>query len=161
MAEFLDQYGVADAHKERKRKRIILGSLVAIVLGVTGYFYFRTWSEERVVKEFFATLEKKDFQGAYRMWGCSQDKPCDNYDPRRFNEDWGPDTPYAKGAAAQIANVDFCDTGVVILVNYPNASPVSLRVERSTKVIGFSPWPRCPGRHLEIGRFFSNLFGRS
>ena len=156
---YLDGYGVADARKERRRKHIILWGLVAIVVGIVGYFNLRTWSEERVVKEFFATLDRKDFQGAYKMFGCSQDKPCENYDPKRFNEDWGPDTPYSKGSDAQVTNVDFCDTGVVILVNYPKAEPVSLWVERSTKVLSFAPWPRCPGRHWEFKRFFQNLFG--
>ena len=158
MADYLDGYGVVDARRERRRRRIILCSFVAALVGVTGYLYVRTWREERVVKQFFATLERRDFQGAYKMFGCTQDTPCPNYDPARFTEDWGADSPYSKGSAARVANVDFCDNGVVFLVNYPNAEPVSLWVERSTKVISFAPWPRCPGRHWELGRFFRSLF---
>ena len=158
MAGFLDGYGVADARKERRRKRVILWSLATVLAVAAGFLYFRTWREERVVKEFFATLDRRDFQGAYRMFGCTQDTPCPNYDPARFIEDWGPDTPYAKGSSARVANVDFCDSGVVFLVNYPNAEPVSLWVERSSRVISFAPWPRCPGRHWEFGRFFRSLF---
>jgi hypothetical protein len=158
MPGFLDDYGVADERRSRAWKRIVLGVLLVAICGTFGYFFFRTWSEERIVKDFLATLDKGDYQGAYRMWGCTQDTPCRNYDPSRFNEDWGPDTPYHKGSSAKIDNIDFCDSGVVFLVNYPNAKPVSLWVERSTKIISFAPWERCPGRHWEFKRFFRSLF---
>lgn len=161
MAGFLDEYGVAEARKEGLIKRIILFGLAAVLVGGGLYFYFRTWSQERTVKEFLAALSRKDFQGAYKMWGCTQDTPCRNYEPEKFNEDWGPSTPYANGSAAKIDNVDFCGDGVVFSISYPNAGPVSLWVERATNVISFAPWPRCPGRHLEFGRFFKSLFSRA
>jgi hypothetical protein len=156
---FLDQYGAGDERRARVRKRIIGGILLAAILLGGGYYYFLTWREERVVKEFLATLDRRDFQGAYRMWGCTQDTPCPNYDPGRFNQDWGPDTPYSKGSAATVANVDFCGDGVVFLLRWPDVEPVSLWVDRSTKVLSFAPWERCPGRHWEFKRFFSSLFG--
>jgi hypothetical protein len=158
MPGFLDEYGVRDARRERIRKRIVLGSLLAVFALTVGYFYFRTWREERVIEQFLATLDRQDYQGAYKMFGCSQDTPCPNYAPQQFNEDWGPDTPYAKGAAARITNIDFCNAGVVFRIEYPNAEPVALWVERSTKVISFAPWERCPGRHWEFKRFFRSLF---
>ena len=164
MADFFDQYEAANALKQNQRKRfirVLVAGFAALALGVTGYFYFRTWSEERVVNEFFASLDRKDFQGAYRMWGCSQEKPCDNYDPKRFNEDWGPDTPYSKVSTATLDQVDFCGEGVVVRINYPKAEAVSLWVDRSTKLLSFAPWPRCPGKHLEFGRLLSRLFNRS
>lgn len=158
MAGILDEgYGVADARRERLKKRIIIGSLAGVVLAAILYFNFRTWSEERTVKEFLSTLERKDYQGAYRMWGCSQDTPCKNYDPTRFNEDWGPDSQYSKQSGS-ITTVDYCGDGVVLSLNYPNAEPVALWVDRQTKVLSFSPWPRCPGRHWEFKRFFQSLF---
>jgi hypothetical protein len=153
-----DSYGVVDARRERRNKIIVLGGLLTIAVGLVAYFSLRTWQQERVMKEFLATLERKEFQQAYRMWGCTQETPCPNYDPGRFNEDWGPSTEYSHGSAAKIDNVDFCGDGVVFQVSYPKAEPVSLWVERSTNVISFAPWPRCPGRHWEFGRFFKSLF---
>ena len=151
-------YGVEDTRREHATRRIVLAAIAAAILAGMGYFYFRTWSEERILKGFFSALERKDFQGAYAMWGCTQDKPCRYYDPDRFNQDWGPATAYAHGAAAKIDNIDFCDAGVVFNVSYPNADPVALWVERSSNVISFAPWPRCPGRHWEFGKFFKSLF---
>src|SRR5205814_881215 len=110
----------ADVKREKRLKWIIAIIIVVALAGTITYFSVRTWGEERVVKTFLDTLDKKDFQGAYKMWGCTQDTPCRNYDPGRFNEDWGPSTVYAKGSSAEIAQVDFCDTGVVFLLRYPN-----------------------------------------
>lgn len=164
MPGLLDEnYGVADARKERRTKRIILGAVLVAVVGTFVYFYFRTWSEERLVNRFLATLAQHDYQGAYSMWGCTPEKPCANYTPERFNRDWGPDSPYSKTSGAQIANADYCGDGdgVVVLVNYPNQEPVSLWVDKSTKVLSFAPWPRCPGRHWEFKRFFNRLFSKN
>jgi hypothetical protein len=153
-----DNYGVADARRERRNKLIVVGLLLAIAVGVIGYFSLRTWRQEQVLKEFLATLDRKEFQQAYRMWGCTPETPCKYYDADRFNQDWGPSTAYSHGSSAKIDNIDFCDAGVVFQVSFPNADPVSLWVERSTNLISFAPWPRCPGRHWEFGRFFKSLF---
>jgi len=153
-----DNYGVADAKKERRTKLIIVAGLVAVLAGALAYFSLRTWQQERVIKAFFATLDRKEFQQAYQMWGCTPEAPCRYYNADSFNRDWGPSTPYSHGSAARIDNVDFCDAGVVFNVSFPGAEAVALWVERSTGVISFAPWPRCPGRHWEFGRFFKSLF---
>ncbi len=158
MAGYLDQYGVAEAKREGLLKKIVLITLAVIVIGGVGYFTFRTWSEEQVLKEFLATLSTKDYAKAYRMWGCTPDTPCKFYDSQKFDEDWGPKSHYADAAQAKIQNIDYCDTGVVFDVAFPGADPVALWVERSTSVISFAPWSRCPGRHLQLRQFFKNLF---
>jgi hypothetical protein len=152
MPGILDEgYGVADARREKLKKRIVIFGLLGVLVAAILYFNFRTWGEERTVKQFLATLERKDYQGGYQMWARK------NYDPKRYIEDWGPDSQYSKQSAS-IANVDYCGDGVVISLTYPNAEPVVLIVDRQTKEISFSPWPRCPGRHWEFKRFFQSLF---
>jgi hypothetical protein len=157
MAGYLDQYGVADARREGRIKKIVLWSLLVIVVGAVGYFTFRTWGQERVVKEFLSTLSRGDYQAAYKMW-CTPEAPCRDYDQARFDEDWGPKSPYANAQAAKVDNVDFCDAGVVFSISAPGAMPVSLWVERATNIITFAPWPQCPGRHLQLKQFFKNIF---
>jgi hypothetical protein len=93
------------------------------------------------------------------MW-CPPENPC-KYNPfDRFEQDWGPATPYSHGGAAKVANVDYCGEGVVFNISYPNADPVVLWVERGTNIISFAPqdWERCPGRHWQFRRFFKSLF---
>jgi hypothetical protein len=160
MAGFLDAYGADEAKRERLIKRIAVSVFVAACLGTFGYFYFRTWPAERVVKNFLAALGQQDFQGAYRVWGCTAESPCRYYTPDNFIEDWGPSSKHASGAAAKIELIDWCDSEVVFDVSFPNAPLVALSVERESKKMSFAAWERCPGRHLQLGQFMRSLFGR-
>ncbi len=159
MQGFLDTYGVAQQRRGRWIMRTVLAAVVLAIVVTWSYLYFRTWSQEQAVKHFFAALENKDFQGAYKMW-CPPENPC-KYNPfEMFQQDWGPATPYSHGSAAKIDNVDYCGDGVVFNVSYPNADPLVLWVERDTNIISFAPsdWERCPGRHWQFRRFFKSLF---
>jgi limonene-1,2-epoxide hydrolase len=158
MAGYLDQYGVAEARREGRLKRIILVAAAAVVVAVIGYFTFRTWGQERVVNQFLATLSRKDYQSAYRMWGCTPETPCKFYDLQKFDEDWGPKSSYANADNAKVDTIDYCDAGVVFDLSFPGADPVALYVERSTNIISFAPWPQCPGRHWQFRQFFKKMF---
>jgi len=158
MAGYLDQYGVADARREGRLKKIVLVVFAALVIGGVGYFMFRTWGQERVVSNFLATLSKKDYPSAYRMWGYKPEAPDKFYDLEKFNEDWGPKSPHADAENAKVEKVEFCDAGVIFDVNFPGSEPVALYVERATNIITFSPWPQCPGRHWQFRQFFKKMF---
>jgi hypothetical protein len=159
MADFLDEsYGVEEARRGRLIKRVVLGVLIVAVVGTTGYFALRTHGQERVVDNFLKALRRQDYQGAYKMWGCTQDTPCKYYPPDKFAQDWGPSSSYSNAALFKVDNVDFCNTGVVFNLTYPHADDVYLWVERSTDVISFAPWGRCPGPHLQVGQFFHKIF---
>jgi hypothetical protein len=159
MPGYLDTYGAGEERRGRWIKRIVVGVLAVAIIGTSSYLYFRTWTQEQTIKRFFAALENKDFQGAYRMW-CPTDNFC-KYNPfDMFEKDWGPATPYSHANAAKVDNIDYCGDGVVFNISYPNAEPVILWVERSTNIISFAPsdWERCPGRHWQFRRFFKSLF---
>src|SRR5262249_5737394 len=130
MAGYLDQYGVADAKRESRLKRIILITAAAVIVALSGYYMFRTWSQEQVVKVFLQTLSRKDYDTAYRMWGCTPENPCKFYDMTKFNEDWGPKSNYTNVSAAKVENVEFCNAGVVFDISFPGTDPVALWVER-------------------------------
>ncbi len=159
MAGYLDSYGVEESKRESKIKMIVLSVAAVVILGTVGYFTFRTWGQERVVNNFLELLAKKDYQGAYRMWGCTPETPCKFYAMDKFDEDWGPKSAFAQASGAKVENVDFCDKGVVFSVSFPGApEKAALWVERSTNVISFAPWEQCPGRHWNFKQFFKNLF---
>jgi len=158
MPGFLDNYGVADERRGRIVKRVVILGLAILVLSTAGYFYFRTWRQEKVVNQFLTALSQQDFQGAYKMWGCTQDTPCKYYPPEKFTQEWGPSAPYSNASAAKIDNIDYCDEGVVFKISYPKADPVALWVENGSGVISYAPWPRCPGRHWQFRQFFKGLF---
>ncbi len=161
MGGYLQSYGVGDEKRERLRKRILLWSVVVIVVGTALFFTFRNWRQERTVKQFLALLDAKNYQAAYAMWGCTAATPCPYYAFDKFMEDWGPKSPHADARSAHIDDAEACGDGVVIRLAYPNAEPVPLWVTRGTDVIGFAPWPECPGRHWRFKDFFRRIFGRS
>ncbi|HZT38473.1 MAG TPA: hypothetical protein VFA28_11275 [Bryobacteraceae bacterium] len=159
MAGYLDTYGVQDAKREKRWKWILLTSAAAAVIGLALFLFFRNFREERAAKAFLEALRAHDYQGAYQRWGCTAQNPCRDYSFQKFMEDWGPNGQYKNVNAVQFTTVDACGQGVVLTVEYPNAEPFGLWVDRSTQTLGFAPWPRCPGRHWHLWDFIKSRFG--
>lgn len=140
MSGYLDEYGVADAKKEKRIKTLVLTVVgVAITCGVLWYL-LRDYKEESRVKEFVALLERQDYKPAYAMWGCTDEKPCRDYSFNRFMEDWGLET-----GTLQIGKKKSCDGGIIQTMQV-KGQEVNLYVDRATLSVGFAPWPVCSPR---------------
>ena len=61
MAGYLDDYGVVDAKRERRTKQIVIWGLAILLVGTSGFFYFRNWSEERTIDRFFTLLKEQKY----------------------------------------------------------------------------------------------------
>jgi hypothetical protein len=145
MAGYLDQYG-AGYEKSAKRKKLILIVALVVVFGGGGlYFGFRNYKQKAKVEEFVELLRKHDYAGAYRMWGCTDTKPCPDYPLKRFMEDWGPQSPNAQIPSFQITKTRACGSGVIVNVSLGPNRDERFWVEGSEMTIGFSPWSVCPG----------------
>jgi hypothetical protein len=143
MAGYLEDYGVEESRRSKFLGRMIVSLIVAVILVIIGYFVFRTYPAKRQVRAFLADLQKGDYQGAYRSWGCA--KPCRDYSFERFLEDWGPKGEFAKGTA-EIAKSRYCDTGVIVTLKPAGGREVPLWYQNSDGSLGFSPWPVCAPR---------------
>ncbi len=141
MAGYLDEYGVADA---RRNKVIawIVGSVVLVgLLAITGYFVLRTWPAKSRVSAFLEALQKHDYQAAYGFWSRS------DYPYKQFLEDWGPSSPFASASAARITKSRYCDDSSIVWVAPQSGKDVALGYQRSSGTLGFWPWPEgCPQR---------------
>lgn len=164
MASYLETYGAAEEQRAKRIQLIKNVSIVAgsvIVVALIAYGIFKNHSEEQQAKTFVSLLQAHDYPGAYKLWGCSDVHPCQDYPFDKFLEDWGPKSPHANESSAHIGLSQSCGSGVVIRLDYTGTEePVSLDIERSTKVISFAPWAECPGRHLHIGAWLRSLFNR-
>lgn len=158
MPGYMEGYGAGEEQRSRTIKRVLLIGIPAILLSVAAFFYFRTWSQERTVSRFIATLEEKKYDDAYKMW-CTPEHPCRYYPVEKFKEDWGPEGQYKDLNQLKFGSVDYCGAGVVFEASYPNTKPFGLWVERSSNLISFAPYERCPGKHLQLGAFFKRLWG--
>ena len=146
MSAFLDQYGVQDAKREKKVKAIAITLLLLLVSGVCLYFYFRNWKEEQIVKQFLTALRGKDYQTAYRFWGCTLEKPCRDYRLERFMEDWGPASPHSDLSSLKVAKSRSCDLVLIQTLDFGKGEAVNLTVDRRDLTLGFAPWPVCNPR---------------
>jgi hypothetical protein len=117
--------------------RYILLVLVAgiIVAGVASYFW--DYPEERAVSRFIETVQRGDYQTAYRLW---QPSPSYSYDD--FVKDWGPSGDYGKIRQFEILRATSSSSGTVTVVVIINneAPPLKLLVDKHTKGLAYSPF---------------------
>lgn len=144
MSNILDSsYQAGDIRRERIVRRILYSVLAIAITGGLLWFFFRDYKEEGKIKEFLALMERKDFKGAYALWGCTEATPCRDYNYDRFMQDWGPQSDAASGI--QRAKVKSCNGGIIQVLMI-KGQEVNLYVDRATLTIGFSPWPVCNPR---------------
>jgi hypothetical protein len=138
-SSYLDTFGAADARRERLVKRILMAILLAAVVGLALWLYMKNYYEDRQLANFVDLLKKKDYAAAYKLWGCSVEQPCRDYDFARFNEDWGPKQSTHPAEAVQIVKVKNCEGGVLRALQFPK-DEVVLIVNRADKTIGYAPF---------------------
>jgi hypothetical protein len=158
MPGYLEGYGAGEETREKRIKWIVIGTVLAAILGTVLYFSFRNFRQESAVNHFLDLLRDRNYPDAYRVWGCTSESPCRDYAYPKFLEDWGPKSPHADVASADIDDSDACGTGVVVDVKFPKAEPVPLFVTGKTNTISFAPWPECPGRHFRLMQFLKSKF---
>ncbi|HRJ19031.1 MAG TPA: hypothetical protein PLF84_08305 [Bryobacteraceae bacterium] len=148
MADFLNGYGEADAKRERVLKRIVLSLLALAVVGLLGWWISRDFSEKQQIRRFISLIGDKDYQSAYRLWGCDPAAPCRDYSFEKFLEDWGPKGVYTRQKPLKLADKRSCEGGIIQYVVYGDAEEdvVHLYVQRSDLTLGFAPWPVCNPR---------------
>jgi hypothetical protein len=154
MAGYLDQYGAGEERREKITKRVVIAVLALLVVSGLVYAIFHNYPEERQAKRFFDFLEARNYQAAYALWGCTESKPCRDYPFTEFMKDWGPDVSPVHDA--DVLDGESCGSGVIVDVDAGKAGDKKLWVERSTRVLGFPPFERCPQGN-RIHDFWRNI----
>jgi len=150
MASFLEEYGEKEARRERLIRSILRLSaallVAALAVALLYRFYLRDYREKRQLETFYELLRKQDYPAAYRLWGCSVETPCPQYGYEKFLEDWGPQSPHGDIAAARVTDTRSCEDGVIQTLRFRPDDEVWLWVDRSSRTIGYAPWPVCRPR---------------
>jgi hypothetical protein len=157
MSAYLQNYGAGEEAHARLIKRLVLGLIAVVILGVAAYFYFQDFKEERLTKQFLGELNEHRFDAAYRTWGCTEAQPCRDYGYQKFLDDWGPQK--ANGDW-KVKGVDGCSAGVIVMVAARGTEATPIWVEQSASSLTFSPWDQCPGKRWRFKQFFQRIFGR-
>jgi len=139
MSGYLESYGAGDRKRERALKGLLLSLSILAALGGTTWFLLRNYKEDARAAAFVELLKKKDYGAAYAMWGCTVDKPCRDYGPPRFLEDWGDKGAHADASAVTIEKTRNCNGGVIRKLRYPKDEAM-IFVSRADLLISFPPW---------------------
>src|ERR1051326_1672080 len=115
---------------------LMLVLLAAIVVSGAAY-YFWDYPEEHAVSRFLETLQRGDYQAAYRLWQASP-----SYTYEDFVKDWGAAGDYGKIREFEILRASSDSSGtvtVMVSVNH-ESPPLKLLVDKKTKGLAFSPF---------------------
>jgi hypothetical protein len=143
MAGYLDTYGAGVDRRIKLIKTAVIALVAAVALAAVLFYIFHNFREEQRVKQFLAALSAKNYREAYRMFGCTEAKPCTAYAFDKFMEDWGPAAGHDPSHARVTRSIS-CGTGVILTVDYGQQRQEKLWVERKDKTIGFPPFDVCP-----------------
>ena len=143
MSGFLETYGQSDARREKRLKKALLAVLVSGIASLAAYVYFHDFREKRQVARFLGLVSQKQYEEAYRLWGCDPAQPCRDYNMEKFLEDWGPKSPYGNVAKARVRRTRSCEEGVIQILEYAPGDEVYLYVDRQNRQISYSPFGYC------------------
>jgi hypothetical protein len=143
--EYLSNYGVADAKREKRFLRTVILIVGAALVGALLWYYFRTFFEERAVQQFLTNLGSRDYKAAHAQFGCTEATPCRDYDFARFMEDWGDKSAFADVSKVKVTLAEPCGNTVWVTIKHPNQKELGLAVDTETRIITYAPEARCPG----------------
>ncbi len=141
MAGYLETYGAAEekrAKREQFLKRAVLVVAILLVAAGAAWFFLRNHQEDARIAAFVDLLRKKDHAAAYSMWGCTVEKPCRDYQYKRFLEDWTTGV-HADASAVTVEKTRSCTGGVIRKLKFPG-DEMLIFVSRGDLQITFAPW---------------------
>ncbi len=153
MPGYLDQYGAGEERRNRIVALSISSLLAVVILSALGWYLLEHHHQESQVKAFMAALRSGEYQTAYKVWGCTDQKPCRQYTFKNLMEDWG-----GPGAAAQanavpdpavlgILDSESCNNGVLITIQVNKTRRETLWASVAEDGLGFAPYPICPRKN--------------
>src|SRR5690348_2841382 len=90
----MDAQQYDEARARRRRKYIISGIIIVLILAWVGY-HFRNYPERHAADQFFSALQRGDIEGAYALWlkdpnWKQHPQKYSQYSFGDFSSDWGP-----------------------------------------------------------------------
>ena len=146
-----------DAARARKRRALIVGLVVLVLVIALVWWQARYWPEERVVDRFFDTLQQQNYDKAYGIWMHDPDwkqhpQQYVRYPLSDFMKDWGPSGEWGiikshridgAGVPKGYSGSPFATaSGVVVIVTVNDriADKARVWVQKEDKSLGFSPY---------------------
>lgn len=139
-----------NAARARKRRNVIIGILIALVIVAIFVWYFWNWPAEHRVSRFFHALEQQQFEKAYGIWNNDADwqqhadKYKTNYPYNRFLDDWSTNGEYGRITSYKILYATSSLGNSTLMAISVNGRKSLLTLGVSHGVIGFTPFSLTP-----------------
>ena len=140
------QYDEAAARRRRNR---IASAVVLLLIVLWLAWMYRNFPEERIVSQFFAALQKQDYETAYGIWmhdpqWKQHPQKYSSYPFNEFYRDWGPGGEWGRIKSYKIYASGTPKGGgsgiiVEVIVN-DRAEHARVWVQKSDKTLSFSPY---------------------
>src|ERR1700761_8988042 len=139
-----------NAGRARKRRNIILFSILGLVVVGVFLWIFWNWPAEHRVNQFFTALEQQQFEKAYGIWNHDPDwqkhpeKYATSYPYNRFLDDWNVNGEYGRITSYKIlyATSSLGNSTLMAVQVNERKSLVTLGVTHGA--IGFTPFSLTP-----------------
>ena len=142
MSSYLATYGAGEQRKADLIKWSVLTLVGVAVLSIVLFYSFRHYKERGKVSSFLELIAAKNYEEAYKLWGCSKEKPCRDYSFVRFMGDWGPEGEYRNAHQAAITERFSCVGGIIRTLDFGKDKTVSLWVQSDDLLLTFAPPPK-------------------
>lgn len=136
-----------DAKRDRRRRMVItVVMILGLVLAWIAY-HLRNYSQRHAVDQFFAAIQKQQYEAAYGVWFNDADwrQHSDRYAKYPYNDfyrDWGPGGEWGlvKSYSVDCSLSPSGSSGVIIQATVNDrAEHAYLWVEKSDRTMSFSP----------------------
>ncbi|HVI08510.1 MAG TPA: hypothetical protein VND65_09480 [Candidatus Binatia bacterium] len=134
--------------KERQRRTRAVYALVAALVLIALVWWNRYWPQKHVADNFFASLERQDYEAAYGIYFADpswRQHPQNHaqYPLNEFKQDWGPGGEWGLIKSYRIFGESNCPGGgsgvVVDVVVNDRAQHAQVYVDKSDKTISTPP----------------------
>lgn len=140
----MDAQQYDDTRDRRRKKLIIAGLIIVLVLGWVGY-HLRNYPERHAADRFFATLQHHDIEGAYALWVKDPDwkqhqQKYSQYAYGDFLQDWGPSSEWGVIKSHEVNCSYSSGSGVIVQATVNGrAEHAYVWVDKGDKTLHFSP----------------------
>jgi hypothetical protein len=136
-----------DAARDRRRRNVIIGIVIAALIGGWVAYHLRDYPERARVVKFFGDLQKQDYEAAYGVYFHDPDwkqhpSKYKDYGFNDFYRDWGPGGEWGliKSFHVDCSLSPGGGSGVIVQVRVnQRADHAYVWVQKSDKTLSFSP----------------------
>jgi hypothetical protein len=147
MSSYLAGYGAGEARRAKLIQWAVIGAVLAVVLGIVGYFFGRHYAERAQLAVLVEAVRSQNHAAGHAAFGCTKQAPCRDYSLEKYLRDFGPQGEYRTLAEARVVEKWSCQGGIIRVFDFGGDKQLELFVANTDKLVSFAPprqaWKGC------------------